>query len=133
LDIAGHLAISKRVRFLTHRILISSAFFVFAAACLGAATHPAGARYSGRGRIILHRGEPCTSQIMFDFRPLDSKAAVWMAAGAHDSAKLTQAATDRRRVRISGTWKHGLHSGCAYVEVKTFVVETTWWSRLLKK
>jgi hypothetical protein len=69
---------------------------------------------------------------MFDFRPLDSKAVIWVAAGAHDSAKLTEAARDRRRVRIGGVWKRGRETGCAYVEVTKLTVETSWWENLFK-
>jgi hypothetical protein len=122
----------RRVKFVTRKILIGSAVGLYAMSSV-ASTPPTGTRFTGRGRITLHRGEPCTSQIMFDLRPVNSKTAIWMAAGAHDSAKLTEAASDRRRVRITGTWKHGLHTGCAYVEVKTFAVESTWWNKLWKK
>src|SRR5205085_11362551 len=91
-----------------------------------------GASFNGRGKITLHRGEPCTSQIMFDFHPLSSTAIVWLAAGAHDSAKLTEAAGAHRRVRITGTWKRGQHAGCAYVELKKLVLERSWLESLFK-
>jgi hypothetical protein len=135
LDICSGLAISPRVKFVRYRLIVAAAvaLTLLITGNLGAAPRPAGTRFSARGKITLHRGEPCTPQIMFDFRPVDSKTVIWMAAGAHDSAKLTAAASDRRRVRISGTWRGGLHAGCGYVEVKTVVVETTWWSRLWKK
>src|SRR5437764_5402221 len=54
-----------------------------------AKTGPGGMRFDEKGKVTLHRGEPCTSQIMFDFHPADSRTVVWLAADAHDSAKLT--------------------------------------------
>ena len=69
---------------------------------------------------------------MFDFHPAGSKSIVWLAAGAHDSAKLTDAARNRGRVQISGTWKRGRESECAYVDVKKVTVETSWWNKLFK-
>jgi len=69
---------------------------------------------------------------MFDFHPIDSKAVVWLAASARDSRKLTDAARDHRRVRIAGVWRHGAHTGCAYVDVKSLTVEKTWWNKLWK-
>ena len=99
---------------------------------LMARTGPAGTRFSERGRITLHRGQPCTYQIMFDFQPAESKAIVWLAAGAHDSKKLTEAARDHRRVRITGLWKRGPQTGCGYVDVKKVAVEGSWWSNLWK-
>ena len=70
---------------------------------------------------------------MFDFHPLNSKAIVWMAAGAHDSTKLTEAADEHRRVRITGIWRRGQHTDCAYVEVKTFIAERSWLESLFKR
>jgi hypothetical protein len=97
-----------------------------------AATAPAGTRFSDRGKITLHRGEPCTSQIMFDFHPVNGRSTVWLAAGAHDSKKLTDAARIHRAVRVSGTWRRGHHPGCAYVDVEKMAVEATWWNKLFK-
>ena len=114
-------------------MVVACALAVCATATASAATTPrAGASFTGRGKIVLHRGEPCTSQIMFDFRALNSKTIVWMAAGAHDSAKLTDAAGDHRRVRITGVWRHGQHPSCAYVEVKSLVLERSWLESLFK-
>jgi hypothetical protein len=97
------------------------------------ATSPAiGTSFNARGKITLHRGEPCTSQIVFDFHPLNSNAMVWMAAGAHDSAKLTEAAGAHRRVRVTGVWRHGQRPGCAYVEVNKLVAERSWLESLFK-
>ena len=92
-----------------------------------AKTAPAGTGFNQSGKITMHRGQPCTSQIMFDFHPATSRTVVWLAADAHDSAKLTDAAREHRRVRISGVWKHGQHAGCAYVDVKTVVIEKSGW------
>ena len=100
---------------------------------LMARTGAAGSRFVERGKVSLHRGEPCTSQIMYDFRPLDSNSVVWMAAGAHDSTKLTDAARTRNRVQISGIWKRGRKSDCGYVEVKKVIVERSWWGSLFKR
>jgi len=99
---------------------------------LNAATSAAGTSFNGRGKIVLHRGEPCTSQIVFDFHPLNSNAIVWMAADAHDSAKLTEAAGEHRRVRVTGVWRRGQHAGCAYAEVKKLVLERSWLESLFK-
>ena len=91
-----------------------------------------GSRFVERGKVTLHRGEPCTSQIMYDFRPLDSSSVVWMAAGAHDSTKLTEAARTRNRVQINGVWKSGRKTDCGYVEVRKVIVERSWWGSLFK-
>ena len=69
---------------------------------------------------------------MFDFHALNSNATVWMAAGAHDSAKMTEAAGAHRRVRITGVWRRGQHTGCAYVEVKKLALERSWLESLFK-
>jgi len=100
---------------------------------LMARTGATGSRFVERGKVSLHRGEPCTSQIMYDFRPLDSSSVVWMAAGAHDSNKLTEAARTRNRVQISGVWKRGRNTGCGYVDVKKVIVERSWWGSLFKR
>ena len=99
---------------------------------LMARTGPAGGRFVERGKVNLHRGEPCTYQIMYDFHPLDAKSVVWMAAGAHDSNKLTEAARTRNRVQVSGIWKRGRKGDCGYVEVKKVIVERSWWGSLFK-
>ena len=90
-----------------------------------------GSRFAGVGKITLHRGEPCTSQIVFDFHR--SREIVWLAAAVHESRILTDAAKDRRAIRITGVWKRGASSGCHYVEVKTAAVEPGFWSRLLNR
>jgi hypothetical protein len=135
-DFGQCLGISGRVKSIVHRVAITTLALTFAACATGkitaAATAPLGTRFSAKGKLTLHRGEPCTSQIMFDFRPLNSRAIIWMAASAHESRKLTDAARDRRGVRISGVWRRGQHAGCAYVEVKSLTVESSWWNKLFK-
>jgi hypothetical protein len=69
---------------------------------------------------------------MFDFHSLNSTAIVWMAASAHDSAKLTEAASAHRRLRITGVWRRGQHAGCPYVEVKKLVLERSWLESVFK-
>src|SRR5215212_11406714 len=135
----GHL---RRLRYLGRVTFVFSPAIIIAiasglAACatdnMIAATAPVGSRFSDNGKLTLHRGEPCTSQIMFDFHPAGSRSVVWLAAGAHDSQKLTQAARQRRRVRISGVWRKGHHPGCTYVDVTKLAVETTWWNKIWKQ
>src|SRR5438874_8427875 len=46
---------------------------------------PAGARFEGSGKIALHEGEPCSSQIMFDFKARGSSRPVWLAARMRES------------------------------------------------
>jgi len=76
----------------------------------------AGLRFDGVGRVRLHAGQPCTPQIMFDFRTTSSNT-VWLAAPMGESKILTGAADRKRRVRISGKWRRGRQSGCSYVDV----------------
>ena len=135
LDILARFAMSPPVKSIIGRgifIMMALALGACASSNLQAKTAPAGTRFTRDGRITLHRGEPCTPQIMFDFHPIDSKAVVWLAAGARDSRKLTEAAKDRRQVRITGVWRQGRHSGCGYVDVKKLTVERSWWGKLWK-
>jgi hypothetical protein len=76
---------------------------------------PAGLRFDRVGSITLYAGEPCTSQIMFDFHSPGS--TVWLAAPKHETKILTEAAKNNRQVHISGKWRHGGQSNCSYVEV----------------
>jgi hypothetical protein len=111
----------------------TAAALILAACATGnvmATTAAAGTRFSGKGKLTFHRGEPCTSQIMYDFHPADSRAVVWLAAGAHESKKLAEAIQQRRGVRVTGIWQRGQHPGCAYVDVKKLTVERTWWNKL---
>jgi hypothetical protein len=80
-----------------------------------AKTSSTGSRISGVGRVTMHGGQPCTSQIMFDFRITGARSTVQVAAPMHESKLLTEAANRNRRVRIWGTWRH--RDGCDYVEV----------------
>jgi hypothetical protein len=119
--------------------ILDRGLFILVACALGACagslqakTAPAGSRYNSNGKVTLHRGQPCTSQIMFDFHPAGSKSTVFLAAGAKDSRKLTDAARAGRRVRVTGVWKRGRDAGCGYVDVKTLVVETSFWNKIWK-
>jgi len=76
----------------------------------------AGSRFDGVGRVTLHAGQPCTPQIMFDFRATSSNT-VWLAAPMRETKILTEAADRQRRVRISGKWRRGRQTGCSYVDV----------------
>ncbi len=76
---------------------------------------PSGSRFDRVGRVTLYAGEPCTSQIMFDFHGQGS--TVWLAAPKHETKILTEAAKKNRRVHISGKWRRGGQSNCSYVEV----------------
>ena len=76
---------------------------------------PAGVRFDHVGSVTLYPGEPCTPQIMFNFRSAGS--TVWLAAPKHETKMLTEAAKNRRRVHISGKWRRGGQSNCSYVEV----------------
>jgi hypothetical protein len=76
---------------------------------------PAGLRFDKIGSVSLFAGEPCTPQIMFDFRGPGS--TVWLAAPKHATKILTEAAKNNRRVHISGKWRRGGQSNCSYVEV----------------
>jgi hypothetical protein len=113
-------------------VLIALGFTACATNAVVAATAPAGTRFNDRGKITLHRGEPCTSQIMFDFHPVNGRSTVWLAAGAHDSKKLTEAARIHRAVRVSGVWRRGHQPGCTYVDVDKMAMEPTFWNKLFK-
>jgi hypothetical protein len=74
-----------------------------------------GSRFDKVGWVTLYAGEPCTSQIMFDFHGAGS--TVWLGAPRHETDILTDAAKKNRRVHIWGKWRHGGQSNCRYVEV----------------
>jgi hypothetical protein len=76
---------------------------------------PTGLRFDQVGRVNLFAGEPCTSQIMFDFHSAGS--TVWLAAPKNETKILTNAAKKNRRVHISGKWRRGGQPNCSYVEV----------------
>src|SRR5213594_169175 len=76
---------------------------------------PIASRFDQVGRVALYAGEPCTSQIMFDFHGAGS--TVWLAAPMWVTKVLTDAANKNRRVHVSGKWRRGGQSNCSYVEV----------------
>ena len=76
---------------------------------------PSGLRFDQVGSVTLFPGEPCTPQIMFNFRSTGS--TVWLGAPKHETKILTDAAKNNRRVHISGKWRRGGLSNCSYVEV----------------
>jgi len=76
---------------------------------------PTGLRFDKVGSVALFAGEPCTPQIMFNFRGAGS--TVWLGARKNETKILTDAAKSNRRVHISGKWHHGAESNCSYVEV----------------
>jgi hypothetical protein len=76
---------------------------------------PTGLRFDQVGSVMLFPGEPCTPQIMFNFRSAGS--TVWLGAPKHETKLLTEAAKNHRQVHISGKWRRGGLSNCSYVEV----------------
>src|SRR5438105_15119417 len=76
---------------------------------------PTGLRFDQVGRVTLYAGEPCTSQIMFDFHGAGS--TVWLAAPRTETEILSDAAKKERRVHVLGKWRRGGQSKCSYVEV----------------
>src|SRR5262245_27905837 len=74
-----------------------------------------GARFDQVGSVALFPGEPCTPQIMFNFRSAGS--TVWLGAPKLQTKILTDAARNNRRVHVSGKWHRGAQSNCSYVEV----------------
>jgi hypothetical protein len=76
---------------------------------------PTGLRFDQVGSVALFPSEPCTPQIMFNFRSAGS--TVWLGAPKHETKILTEAAKNNRRVHISGKWRRGGQSNCSYVEV----------------
>jgi len=83
---------------------------------------PTGLRFDQVGRVSLYAGEPCTSQIMFDFHGAGS--TVWLAAPKHETKILTEAAKKNQPIHISGKWRRGGQSNCSYVEVTSAEVTT---------
>lgn len=76
-----------------------------------------GPRFTSVGKVTLHAGEPCASQIMFDFRTTGRRSTVWLAAPRRESRLLTEAANRNRRVQVWGTWQHSQERTCDYVNV----------------
>ena len=75
----------------------------------------AGLRFDEVGRVSLYVGQPCTTQIMFEFH--GARSTVWLAAPMWETKMLTDAANKNRRLHISGKWRRGGESNCSYVEV----------------
>jgi hypothetical protein len=75
----------------------------------------AGPRFDQVGRVTLYVGEPCTSQIMFDFHGAGS--TVWLAAPRFETEILTDAANKTRRVHVLGKWRRAGQRNCSYVQV----------------
>jgi hypothetical protein len=86
---------------------------------------PAGDFYDV-GKVTLFKGEACASQVMFVFHGGRSNA-VSMAAPFHISKVLTDAARDRKTVRVSGKWRRGKDAGCIYVEATQAEVQKSFW------
>ena len=76
---------------------------------------PSGLHFDQVGRVTLYAGEPCTSQIMFDFHGAGS--TVWLGAPRSETDILTDAAKKNRGVHIRGKWRRGRQSNCSYIEV----------------
>jgi len=76
---------------------------------------PTGLRFDQVGRVALYAGEPCASQIMFDFHGAGS--TVWLAAPRNETEILTDAARKNLGVHVRGKWRRGGQSKCSYVEV----------------
>lgn len=77
----------------------------------------AGTPFAAAGKVSLHRGQPCASQIMFDFQTTNARSVVQLAAPMRESKLLTEAAHHNRHLRIRGNWRSGLERGCNYINV----------------
>lgn len=80
-------------------------------------TAPTGLRFDGVGKIALHEGQPCASQIMFDLQTASASAPIWLAAPMRETKLLTDVAKHRRRAHVWGKWQRGKTKGCNYVNV----------------
>lgn len=76
---------------------------------------PTGLHFDQVGRVALYAGEPCASQIMFEFH--GSGSTVWLAAPRSETDILTDATNKKQRVHVSGKWRRGGQRNCTYVEV----------------
>src|SRR5260370_3384726 len=74
---------------------------------------PTGVRFDQVGSVSLYPGEPCTPQIMFNFRSAGS--TVSLGAPNDETKMLTQAATNTRQVHISGKGQRCRQSSGSYV------------------
>jgi hypothetical protein len=103
-------------------LILSIAAAALAAGCaqikkppVQATAVPTGLRFDQVGSVTLFPGEPCTPQIMFNFRSAESTA--WLGAPKQQTRILTEAAKNNRRVHVAGKWRRGGLSNCSYVEV----------------
>jgi hypothetical protein len=86
-----------------------------------------GGSFASYGTVAFHQGQPCASQIMYDFRGAGptthglsvARSTVWLAAPMRETRLLTEAANCNCPVHVSGTWRRGLDRGCSYVEVRS--------------
>ena len=84
-----------------------------------------GASFVSYGTVAFHQGQPCASQIMYDFRGAGpttrgltvARSTVWLAAPMRETRLLTEAASCNCPVRVSGTWRRGRDRGCSYIQV----------------
>ena len=103
-------------------LLIAAAALAGMAGCAQIKKPPAqakamatGLHFDQVGRVSLYVGQPCTTQIMFEFHGASS--TVWLGAPMWQTKILTDAANRNQRVHISGKWRRGGESHCSYVEV----------------
>jgi hypothetical protein len=109
-------------------IIVSALAFAFASCAQTEArtplrASPAGTRFDESGRVTLHRGQPCSPQVMFNFQPRNGSSPVGLAARLQDSKLLTEAVRRKRLVHVSGVWRHGRDKACGFVEVTRAVQE----------
>jgi hypothetical protein len=95
-------------------------------AAISATAARAGTDFDEVGKVSLYPGESCASQIMFVFRGA-RPTSVSMAAPFRVSKILTDAARDRKTVRVSGKWRRGKAAGCSYVEATEAEVQKSFW------
>ena len=74
-----------------------------------------GSRFDQVGRVSLYVGQPCTTQIMFEFH--GGSSTVWLAAPMWETKILTDAANKNQRVHISGKWRRSGKPNYSYVQV----------------
>jgi len=80
-----------------------------------------GAPFNAVGAVSLHAGQPCASQIMFDFRRANSTRTISLAANAKDEKSLADATTCDCPIHIVGIWRRGSSLNCYYVSVTSVV------------
>jgi hypothetical protein len=86
-----------------------------------AAAVQVGSRFDGVGTVTLHTGQPCASQIMFDFKRTRSARTIWLAANAKDEKLLADATTCDCPIHVVGIWRRGSSPNCYYVSVTSVV------------